>query len=78
MVTQLTLPFPATQEEEEAWKEIEKRKPGRPRRDDNLVLTSIRLPQNVVEYFRSHGGRKRMREILSAYVDESRQLDGVK
>lgn len=78
MVNQLQFPFPVTPEEEEAWKELEKRKPGRPRRDDNLILTSIRLPQNVVEYFRSRGGRKRMREILSAYVDESNKLDGVK
>jgi len=78
VVTQMSLPFSVTPEEEEAWKEIEKRKPGRPREPDNLILTSIRLPQNVLEYFRSRGGRKRMREILSAYVDESNKLDGVK
>jgi uncharacterized protein (DUF4415 family) len=69
--------LPVTKEEEELWNEIEK-KVGRPRKEDRLVITSIRLPRNVVEYFSSRGGRKQMRDVLSAYVDESNKLDGVK
>jgi uncharacterized protein (DUF4415 family) len=69
--------LPVTKEEEELWNEIEK-KVGRPRKEDRLVITSIRLPRNVVEYFSSRGGRKQMRDILSAYVDESNKLNEVK
>lgn len=69
--------LPVTKEEEEIWNEMEK-KVGRPRKEDRLVITSIRLPRNVVEYFSSRGGRKQMRDVLSAYVDESNKLDGVK
>ena len=70
--------LPVTKEEEEEWNQIEKQKPGRPRKEGKLIITSIRLPRNVVEYFSSRGGRKQMRDVLSAYVDESNKLDGVK
>ena len=68
--------LPVTKEEEEEWNQIEKQKPGRPRKEGKLIITSIRLPRNVVEYFSSRGGRKQLCVRLKASVSDAKDSCG--
>lgn len=59
---------------------LTKKRRGRgPGKRPTLVVTSLRLPRNVMEYFNTHYPHKKqakMREILSNFINEQGAQNG--